>query len=184
MLSDMKTGAKVGAAVAAAMVVGLGAFVIPAVASSPTSSAPTHTPVPTTTETPDFSDGYVDLGHGTRIPDDGPGDCAAPSWIYIGSDDDGPMHAEMLGADLVDMGPREFAEGTVGVDDQGRIATYVVAPGDTTAAIGERLCIVNGTALSDLNHYAAGDAIQPGDILNLIPNPDDEWPVPDSNDPS
>ncbi|WP_334148881.1 LysM peptidoglycan-binding domain-containing protein [Microbacterium sp.] len=183
----MKTGMKIAIGVAALALVGIGALVTPALIETSTlaSSDPTLFPSPaSTTGSPDFSDGYVNLGHGTRIPDDGPGDCAAPSWIYIGSDDDGPMHAEMLGAELVDMGAREFATGTVGVDDQGRIATYVVAPGDTEAAIGERLCIVNGTALSDLNHYVAGDAIQPGDILNVIPNPNDEWPVPDSDGPS
>lgn len=180
MLTVMRTGTKVIAGVAAATVVGVAAFVVPAVASSPApTSAPTHTAAAeATADDSDFSDGYVDLGHGIRIPEGGPEGCEAPSWIYIGSDDDGPMHAEILGAALVDRGSREFATGTVERNAQGQIATYTVAAGDTEAAIGERLCIVNGTALGPLNHYAGGDAIQPGDVLSLIPDPNDEWPVP------
>lgn len=182
MLTIMRTGTKVIAGVAGAAIVGVAAFVVPAVASP---SAPTHTASPeATTADSDFSDGYVNVGHGIRIPEGGPEGCQDPSFIYIGSDDDGPMHAEILGAALVDQGPRQFATGTVERNLHGQISTYTVAAGDAEAAIGERFCIVNGTALGPLNHYPGGDAIQPGDVLNLMPDPNDEWPVPGPNDPS
>ena len=111
--------------------------------------------------------GYVDVGHGTSIPAGGPGECTASAYIWIGSDEGEPMRAEMTGADLVDMGPREFAVGDVGLDEQGRPATYTVAPGDVLTRIGDRFCIYNGMTLATLNNYPGGAIIQPGDILTL-----------------
>lgn len=73
----------------------------------------------------------------------------------------------MAGADLVDMGPQEFATGTVEPDEQGRPLTYTVAPGDVIDVIGDRFCIYNGGALSLLNNYPADEGIQPGDVLTL-----------------
>ncbi len=75
------------------------------------------------------------------------------------------------------MGAREFATGKVGHAADGRIATYTVEPGDSAWAIGDRFCIYNGLALSALNGYPGGNAIQPGDVLVLDPDavPGFEW---------
>ncbi|MDP3949575.1 hypothetical protein, partial [Microbacterium sp.] len=98
--------------------------------------------------------------------------------IWIGSMGDEPMHAEMGGADLVDMGLREFAVGDVGLDDQGRPATYTVAPGDATYAIGDRFCIYNALMLELLNGYSHGAQIQPGDVLTLNADLVTDWVYP------
>lgn len=112
-------------------------------------------------------EGYVDVGHGTAIPVGGPGECESSAYILIGSTGNEPMHVEQTGADLVDMGPVDFATGEVGLDDQGRPVTYTVAPGDVLTRIGERFCIYNGNALGLLNGYSHGAVIQPGDVLTL-----------------
>jgi hypothetical protein len=82
---------------------------------------------------------------------------------------DGGSWTATLTGDLVDMGTREFAVGEVGYAADGRIATYTVAPGDSTWAIGDRFCLYHGLALLSLNGYPGGHAIQPGDVLVLDP---------------
>lgn len=109
----------------------------------------------------------MDLGNGTYIPGGGPGDCTSSAWIDIASYDGEEMKVSMRGADLVDMGPREFAVGEVALDDQGRPVTYTVAPGDVLTRIGDRFCIYNGMMLGMMNNYLPGNAIQPGDVLAL-----------------
>lgn len=120
-------------------------------------------------ETPSsgLPDGYVNVGEGTWIPGGGPGDCEASAYIWIGSGNGGPERAEMHGADLVDMGPREFATGEVELDEHGRPLSYTVAPGDVLNVIGDRFCIYNGLMLSQLNNYSPSAQIQPGDVLIL-----------------
>lgn len=115
----------------------------------------------------DLPDGYVDVGHGTAIPAGGPGDCEASAYIWIGSDNGEPVHAEMEGADLVDMGPQEFAMGEIELDEYGRPLAYTVASGDVLSAIGHRFCLYGGASLATLNNYASGEQIQPGDVLIL-----------------
>jgi hypothetical protein len=66
-------------------------------------------------------------------------------------------------------GAREFAQGTVGLDGEGNIVLYTVAAGDATYAIGDRLCIVNGPALAELNHVRT---IHPEQVLRLTADPD------------
>ena len=117
----------------------------------------------------DVPESYVNIGNGTSIPAGGPGDCAATAYVWIGSNAGEPMHAEMLGAPLVDMGPRELAAGTVTLDTEGRPATYVVEAGDAPDAIGDRFCIYNPGALVTLNHSFA---LQPGQILRLSADPE------------
>ncbi|WP_194421078.1 hypothetical protein [Microbacterium abyssi] len=146
--------------------------------AKPATDSPTENAAAEDTSTGGAPAGYVGIGHGTSIPAGGPGDCKASAYIWIGSDNDEPMHAEMLGADMVDMGPREFATGGVGLDDQGRPATYTVAPGDVTSVIGDRFCIYNGIALETLNMYPGGDAIQPGDVLTLNADLVTDWVSP------
>lgn len=151
----------------------------PAASSSTDGSSPDAEPASTADVDPAAAPaGYVDLGHGTSIPAGGPGECEASAYIWIGSDDDEPMHAEMLGADMVDMGPREFANGTVALDAEGMPATYTVAAGDVTTVIGDRFCIYNGVMLDLLNMYPGGDAIQPGDVLTLNADLVTDWVSP------
>lgn len=195
----MNRSQKLAVAVSALTVAGLAVIAAPAIASAastvggwalfaPASAAPTAAPdapvaaaqsseaAPDTTTGP--PEGYVDVGHGTSIPAGGPGDCESSAYIWIGSEDGGPSRAEMGGSDLVDMGPREFAAGEVGLDGQGRPATYIVEPGDATGAIGERFCIYNALTLEVLNGYSHGRTIQPGDTLILNADLITDWVDP------
>lgn len=144
-------------------------------AAAPAAAKSTPDPEPEVTDLPTS---YVQLGNGTSIPAGGPGECASSAYIWIGSMDDGPIHPEMLGDDLVDMGSREFAVGEVVLDDQGRPATYTVAPGDALFAIGDRFCIYNGLSLASLNGYRGYEAIQPGDVLTLNADLVTDWVDP------
>ncbi|NLP83719.1 hypothetical protein HF576_07660 [Microbacterium sp. CFH 90308] len=92
--------------------------------------------------------------------------CAERAWINTGR-----MHASLSG-DLVDMGARDLAAGTVGLDDEGRVKTYTVAPGDALLAIGDRFCIENPLAISGLNHT---HMIAPGEVLLLAPDSSIPW---------
>lgn len=147
-------------------------------------STPDPTPSPTapldeeSAMMAELGDGYQYLGHGTSIPKNAIAGCPEAGYIFLGSDDDEPPHAEHLGADLVDLGPRPYAEGTVGLDEEGGIATYTVAPGDVETVIGERFCLYNGIALGMLNGYKGGDAIQPGDVLTLNADLVTDWVSP------
>jgi hypothetical protein len=187
----MNRSQKIVAVVSVLAVAGLAAIAAPAVASvasgigdwavfNQRAAAPTASPSSTVgTETEGGAPaGYVDVGFGTSIPAGGPGECESSAYIWIGSMDDEPMHAEMGGSDLVDMGPREFAVGKVALDDQGRPATYTVAPGDATFAIGDRFCIYNALALELLNGYSHGAVIQPGDVLTLNADLVTDWVYP------
>lgn len=142
---------------------------------SPTkSSEPTVTASEVPTDT-DPSEGYVDMGYGHSGPSGGPGDCESAAYIFIGMLDDQSIAEVLLPENLVDMGPREFAQGEVGYDATGRVSTYTVAPGDVSSAIGSRLCIVNGLGLEDLNGYGAGRSIHPGDVLVIDPETVPGW---------
>ncbi len=142
----------------------------PAVSSPPT-------PGPTPEEVIDGPVDFVNLGNGMLIPAGRPEGCAEPAYIWIGSIDGGPMHADMLGAELVDRGVREFATGEAATDSEGRPATYTVAPGDVLDIIGDRFCIYNGIALGTLNGYRSGE-IQPGDVLTLDADLVTDWVSP------
>lgn len=186
----MHRTAKIAVGLSAAVVAGLvvvavapaiGGFVHPPPvdAAAPAVEASANTATPTPDADPlGAPAGYVDIGHGTSIPAGGPGECEASAYIWIGSDADEPVRVEMVGADLVDTGAREFATGEVQVDDQGRPASYTVAPGDVTSVIGDRFCIYNGMALEMLNGYPGGDAIQPGDVLTLNADLVTDWVNP------
>lgn len=97
--------------------------------------------------------------------------CADPARILFGR-----MSASLKG-ELVDLGTREFAMGTVERDDEGTIVSYTVAAGDVTSVIGERLCIENATSMATLNHTGT---IHPGQVLRFDRNPDVLW-VPYAN---
>ncbi|WP_143740680.1 hypothetical protein [Microbacterium sp. SZ1] len=189
----MRTGITVAwsvGVVAVIAAVGVGAVMLAtSVASSAAPSGPAEsTPGPTPSPTAaldeeaammaELGDGYQHFGHGTSIPKNAIAGCPEAGYIFLGSDDDGPSHAEHLGADLIDLGPRDFARGTVGFDAAGGIATYTVAAGDVETVIGERFCIYNGMALGMLNGYAGGDAIQPGDVLTLNADLVTDWVSP------
>lgn len=81
------------------------------------------------------------------------------------------MSAEVTG-EIVDQGARNFATGTVGLDDKGNIVSYTVAPGDVATVVGERLCIYNGIMLDTLNHTRD---IHPDQVLRLNPDPAVTW---------
>lgn len=83
----------------------------------------------------------------------------------------GNMTAKINGK-LFDTGSREFATGTVNLDDDGTIVSYTVAPGDAPVAIGDRLCIDYATGLPQLNHTRT---IHPGQVLRLRLDPEIPW---------
>ena len=191
----MRTPAVVACVLSGVVVAGLCALAVtplflpiaeePVTASTVVTSQPTHPPAANTRPTPaqtreataDRPVDLVNLGNGTLIPAGKPEGCAEPAYIWIGSRDGGPMHAEMLGADLVDRGVREFATGSVAADEGGRPTTYIVASGDVLEMIGDRFCIYNGFALGTLNGYLSGE-IQPGDVLTLDADLLTDWVSP------
>jgi hypothetical protein len=72
-----------------------------------------------------------------------------------------------------DLGPREFATGTVTYNKQGRPATYTVAPGDADIAIEQRFCLTSEELYSNLNRRfctANRYPTQPGTVFNLDPD--------------
>ncbi|WP_404434196.1 LysM peptidoglycan-binding domain-containing protein [Microbacterium lacus] len=77
-----------------------------------------------------------------------------------------------LSGDLVDRGTRDLATGSVGLDEDGQIVTYTVAPGDALYAIGDRFCIANALTIATLNHTRT---IQPGEVLLLHPDSSVPW---------
>ena len=87
-------------------------------------------------------------------------------WLHAGG-----MRASLSG-DLTDRGARDFAAGTVGLDEEGQIKTYTVAPGDALFAIGDRCCIANALTIATLNHTRT---IQPGEVLLLRPHSSIPW---------
>ncbi|MGC5222996.1 hypothetical protein ACPW96_10400 [Micromonospora sp. DT81.3] len=114
----------------------------------------------------ELGDGYVYVGNGTAIPKGVPAGCENPAWLNAGG-----MSAS-LSVDLVDRGARDLAAGITSLDDEGRIVTYTVAPGDALLAIGDRFCIANALAIADLNHTRT---IQPGEVLLLHPDSSIPW---------
>lgn len=134
----MKTASKIVTGISVVAAAGLVVFAVALSFASleqpadDPAAVPTHTPIPEAqSEAVEDLLGYQYLGHGTAIPKGTePGQCETSAYIWIGSEGDEPIHPEQLGADLVDRGPREFAIGTVGLDEQGRPATYTVAAGD------------------------------------------------------
>lgn len=114
----------------------------------------------------ELGDDYVYVGNGTAIPRNSPAGCDEPAWLHVGR-----MSASLSG-DLVDRGERDLAAGATGLDDEGRIVTYTVAPGDALYAIGDRFCIANALTIAVLNHTRT---IQPGEVLLLSPDSSIPW---------
>lgn len=156
-------------ALAAAALAGCTAPTAPQASDASSKPAASPTPKTSTDETDadaEFPSGYVDVGHGTSVPAGSPEGCETPAYIHITG-----MSAEVTGK-IVDQGARDFAAGTVGVDDKGNIVTYTVAPGDVPTVVGERLCIYNGIMLDTLNHTRG---IHPDQVLRLNPDPAVTW---------
>lgn len=179
----MKRSTKITMVVSAAVVTGLLVLALPAMIGATTwvtgvfgagSGSPAATESPKPTADPASDDGLVDLGDGISVPADGPGECTASARINIRAEDNEPFHSKLLG-ELVEMGPSELARGEVLKDDDGEIYAYVVAPGDSPIAIGERFCIDYTTVLSH-NHVRID--INPGDVLYLRPDPALPWVDP------
>lgn len=173
---------KITFASAGLVVAGLVAFAVPAVASVTGELSgwaifqPADKPTAQTVSVEDDSigekmidelgDDYVDVGNGTAIPKGSPDGCESPAWLEMGG-----MRASLSG-DLTDRGVRDLAAGTTGLDDEGRIVTYTVAPGDALYAIGDRFCIANALNIATLNHTRT---IQPGEVLLLHPDSSVPW---------
>lgn len=115
-------------------------------------------------------DGYIDLGYGQAVPIDSIDGCEAPADLFIGTREGEVIAEILLPENLVDTGPREFAMGEVAYDDEGRVATYTVAPGDVEGVIGERLCIFSGAMIPHLNGHQGWEPIQPGEVLVINPD--------------
>jgi LysM repeat protein len=178
----MNLAAKITTGVAVLVVGGLVVLAVPTISgayaemSSWAIASPTEAPIEEPVSPGDdpigkkvideLGDGYVYVGNGTAIPKGSPAGCDAPAWIHLGG-----MSASLSG-DLVDRGAREFAAGTAGLDDEGGIVTYTVAPGDALYAIGDRFCIANALTIADLNHTRT---IQPGEVLLLHPDRSIPW---------
>jgi hypothetical protein len=104
----------------------------------------------------------------------GPGDCTTNAMISTPWHGEGDGPVKLLG-ELTDMGASGYASGPVGYDEQGKIETYTVQPGDALAAIGERFCIDYITVGVYNHRMPPGKTIQPGDILMLRPDPSVTW---------
>lgn len=168
-------------------VAGLVALAVPAVASfaalmspgpeasdadAPAAAASAGPPPAATAETASPADaedelvGYQDVGGGIIIPATGPGDC--PTWAIITPYDAWNPAARLAGA-MTDLGPAAYASGEVGLDDEGEVATYTVASGDTGYAIGDRFCLDYIAMLSYNDKSFSEPELQPGEILVLRP---------------
>jgi hypothetical protein len=77
--------------------------------------------------------------------------------------------------DMRDLGPRPGAMGTAESTEKGRPAAYVVAAGDSQAAVAARFCLTPGelTLLNEVRRYDPlayePDVLYTGDTLNLDP---------------
>lgn len=94
-----------------------------------------------------------------------PWPAAAPECRLPGGDgmilNDEPLDVNLYAA-MVDLGPREGANGTVAYADDGTLAAYVVAPGDYRDAILERLCL-------GAYSYEALNAVRRGSVHSVDP---------------
>jgi hypothetical protein len=175
------TATLAGLVLGAATLAGCTATTAPKAADPSQTPAASHAPEPSAAEPEvdaEAEEEYEDVGNGTSIPVGGPGECESSAYIHIGSEGNEPTHVWQGGADLVDMGPNDFANGGVGLDNQGRPATYTIAPGDVLSRIGERFCIYNGMMLGLLNGYTVHAVIQPGDVLTLNADLVTDWVDP------
>ncbi|MFE6734530.1 hypothetical protein [Microbacterium sp. NPDC057650] len=91
----------------------------------------------------------------------------------------------VLSDELADLGPREYAKGTVKRNAAGEIVSYTVAPGDVYDLIYERFCFTDyysvigyNNGLEPLRSRPAYRGLQPGDVLILRPDPAAEWRPP------
>ncbi|UNK71892.1 hypothetical protein [Microbacterium sp. H1-D42] len=95
--------------------------------------------------------------------------------------DGGPITGLFEG-ELVDLGPRAFAQGTVNLNEAGEVVSYTVAAGDVYELVYERFCFsdyydvisYNG-GLEPMRSRPAFKGIEPGDVLILRPDPSVVW---------
>lgn len=171
----MRSLGKVAAYAASALVVaGLSALAVPAVASIGTAARDVGSNLAETLQSPEpvpepesAISAEADI-EAARAEDPHPTDINHPSRWAPGCEQNSDfMYGKLRGAQtLVDMGAREYANGAVSRDEQGRIAAYTVAPGDAPAAIGERFCVDYVTVMT---HNGVYPTLQPGDVLSLLP---------------
>lgn len=91
----------------------------------------------------------------------------------------------MLKGELVDLGPSEYAEGAVTLNDAGEIVSYTVASGDVYELIYKRFCFTDyydvttyNSGLEPVRSRPAYKGIEVGDVLILRPDPTVEWLPP------
>ena len=101
-----------------------------------TSTAPTRAaePSPTSTAVPVTAAESTPTPSSTESPE--ADSCSRLSEVISHTDG---LYLQRQGT-LRDRGAREFAQGEVGVDENGTPVTYTVAPGDVEAVVAERLC--------------------------------------------
>lgn len=99
-----------------------------------------------------------------------------------GYNEDGGQIVGELRGEIVDLGPRPHAEGTVQHNDAGDIVSYTVAPGDVYEPIFNRFCFSSfydvytyNLGLEPMRTRGPSWSIQPGDVLILRPDPTVEW---------
>ncbi|MDE0546120.1 LysM peptidoglycan-binding domain-containing protein [Microbacterium sp. C7(2022)] len=157
----MNRSQKITAAVSGAVVVGLVALAVPAVAGAVGVASSWQSPVPAAAPA-----GEVEPIAEVVNAEPAAADDHRDELNYPGCDDIYYPDAGYGGAPApVDQGPREFAAGDVVLED-GVPVSYTVAPGDAIAAIGARFCVFSTGLFYDNEIHLQG-ALQPGDVLRL-----------------
>lgn len=97
------------------------------------------------------------------------------------SDTPGPANGALLDVDLfaamTDLGARNGATGEVAYADDGSLASYAVASGDSFGAVAERVCVgyygleaLNAVRRNGLYADFGNSVLYEGDVLNLSPH--------------
>ncbi|MFE6996461.1 hypothetical protein ACFVAE_10930 [Microbacterium sp. NPDC057659] len=182
----------------AAIVAGLVAIASPAIggmlASSPSptrASGSSEKPTPVTTTPAEVRVSPTPTPTPVAAPED---PCPSPrpsiSLVQDGRrtgyyNEGGGTVTGVLDGELTDLGPREFAKGTVKRNAAGEIVSYTVAPGDVYDLIYERFCFTDyysvisyNNGLEPLRSRPAYRGLQPGDVLILRPDPAVRWRPP------
>ena len=171
----MNRASKIIVAASAAVIAGLVALAVPAIAALPDTLAPDPAATAETAPAPKHqlaaapvssSGPALQTINGHTFSAEGPGNCTTNAAIHpYGTAD---PRAKLLG-ELTDMGETEFASGDVRFTPDGLIDSYTVVPGDSLIGIGERFCI-DYVTVGAYNDRLGSNAIQPGDTLVLRPN--------------
>jgi len=149
-------------------------------AATLTQTPPTQTPPtpvqPAADSTPEPTDEDVCWAADPSISLIQDGENNGHSW-----NEDGGTVTGLFEGEMVDLGPRDNAAGTVQLNEAGEIVSYTVAPNDVYEIVAKRFCfsyydiITYNTGLEPLLSRAWHRGIEPGDVLILRPDPTVEW---------